>query len=746
MSFFRKYNKVTGLLAIALALFMAEEMFLLNTLEVQAAEFKHSHAGSCYTTGTMECTANHSIVTKSETVKRECKLCGVEKEHISNVYYDVCARFSVETEVYGVQKCKTCGEVNHSWGKAQPDPHMVETAILSCGKNENDTSGELWIKNTTPEWTTGEVTLNVGVNVNDRTLIMADSPYSWDGGGTWSGVSTRKVNENGTYTVYGKTARDAVVSESVKVTNIDRTAPVINSVNKNTEEWTNKDITITLQAVDVQPDGSEGCGMATQAYSYDGGKTYTGDNKFTVGQNGTYDIMLADKLNNINKVSVKVSNIDKTAPVIKSLVPDNTGWHNGPVTMAFVAEDNSGGSGLHEKAYSVDGINWYSEAELPVAKNGEYTAYVRDAAGNIVTKLFKISEIDITAPQIQEFRVYEDDIWQDKVRVTIVANDLQPDKSQGSGLHEKAYSIDGGKTWQSGNTFMAEEGKSYDVRVRDRMLWESKARIVTRKDFPYPSQKEETTNPTPTPEPETNPTPVPTPTPEITPEAGTETAPEFEEEPGMDEESDTEEVLGDSESEEDKKSGIKKTAEQKEAKINLSSNVIPNVYVADGADISEEKVTSQEETYSNKTILSKAIETEVTISENMSEDTGKTVKVIRNPWYSTAVGKTAIISMSTLLLGSLLGIVMFVLLFGVRVYCVEGKNSVKKLGSVLLHRTKEGYSVYLPELLLKSATVPRYRMKISPLLLKRVENARLLVESDEKNLEVLMQESIDFEL
>jgi len=84
--------------------------------------------------------------------------------------------------------------------------------------------------------------------------------------------------------------------------------------------------------------------------------------------------------------------------------------------------------------------------------------------------------------------------------------------------------------------------------------------------------------------------------------------------------------------------------------------------------------------------------------------------------------------------------------FVAAVYSFDEKKVQIKLGRVLLHRTKEGYSVYLPEFMLEKAFIPRYRIKVSAFLLKRVENARLLVQSDEKNLEVLIQETIDFEL
>lgn len=54
------------------------------------------------------------------------------------------------------------------------------------------------------------------------------------------------------------------------------------------------------------------------------------------------------------------------------------------------ARDNE--SGLAEKAYSLDKENWQSSNEIIVEKNGEYTVYVRDVAGNIASKLIVVEE------------------------------------------------------------------------------------------------------------------------------------------------------------------------------------------------------------------------------------------------------------------------------------------------------------------------------------------------------------------
>ena len=135
----------------------------------------------------------------------------------------------------------------------------------------------------------------------------------------------------------------------------------------------------------------------------------------------------------------------------------------------------------------------------------------------------------------------------------------------------------------------------------------------------------------------------------------------------------------------------------------------------------------------------------VVLEPKMSEKKNP-VHVVTPVWYTTPIGKTVIVSAGTLAAGTMIGALLWLYLFSVPVYCMEEKNRLYHLGRVLLHRTRDGYSVYLSDFMLQTSTLPKYRIKVSGILLKKMENERLLIESEEKNLEVLIQETIDFEL
>lgn len=688
-------------------------IFFSNGLIAHGADFKHNHTGACYTNGTGPCTSAHSTSVRTESSTKHCHNCGAQRTHTMYVYWDRCYGLGQDYELGGYHVCNTCGATGHTWGSTSAGTHMVSQKVLSCGKS-NVATGTLWIRNTLSDWTRENVILETGVSVYNSSLSMAAQPYSWDNQISWTGENTKQVSENGTYTVYAKSSDGTVVGESVNVTNIDRTAPVLKSVEPSIFEWTNQEVILSLVAEDVQPDGSTGCGLAETPYSYDGGVSYVADNNFTASDNGVYEVYLSDALGNKGQAQIEVTNIDKMAPVISDIARTNEGWQSQNVMMKVWAEDIESGSGLHEMAYSLDGEIWQTEPEFLFSENGVYAIYVRDVAGNMAVKEFDVNQIDITAPIIESIQAIPDRIWADKVEVIINAKDIQPDGSIGCGLNEIAYSVDGGLTWQESNTFVVETGIKYDVRVRDALLWESEEYIVERKDLPYPKPVQDI-NSNSSDNSQTN-----TEQPEAKPdETGQDDIITENEKPdGGDNEFDTK---------------VKSPyIDWNKANAAISEGL----YSFGNLFAQEESPVEDGYEISNSTVE----------LNNNADDNIREFQVIKMPWYTTTVGKTVIVSAGTLSAGTIIGIVVYLFIFSAGVYCIEDENREHKLGRVMIHRIKEGYSVFLSDMLLKGASIPKYRIKINSIMIKKVKNARLLVESNEKNLEVLMQESIDFEL
>lgn len=68
---------------------------------------------------------------------------------------------------------------------------------------------------------------------------------------------------------------------------------------------------------------------------------------------------------------------DDISPVIKKVTQQEKN---------IIIQADDAGVGLHEKAYSLDGVNWFSNNSLTVKKSGYYAVYVRDMLGNIAVE------------------------------------------------------------------------------------------------------------------------------------------------------------------------------------------------------------------------------------------------------------------------------------------------------------------------------------------------------------------------
>lgn len=263
--------------------------------------------------------------------------------------------------------------------------------------------------------------------------------------GTAYQSSNQFVLGAGQHTVYVRDAVGNIGTKSFTVDKIDTTAPSISAVNVPTgNSKVNKTVTVT--ATDSES------GLNAQAYSVDN-KTWQASNQFSL-DNGNYTMYVRDVAGNVSTKTFSVSGVDKVAPSITSVsVP--TAWANGNKTVSVTATD--AGSGLHAQAYSLDGTNWQADNKFTVG-TGNYTVYVRDAAGNMANKAFSVDKIDTTKPSISNVSIPTGNFKTDKT-ITVTATDGE------SGLHSTAYRIDNG-AWQANNQFTVDNG-NHTVSVRD---------------------------------------------------------------------------------------------------------------------------------------------------------------------------------------------------------------------------------------------------------------------------------------
>lgn len=255
-----------------------------------------------------------------------------------------------------------------------------------------------------------------------------------NGKGTYSFT----VTENGTYYIYAVDDADFVTSAPVDVNYIDKTAPTVDTIEKDPAvEWHNNTVTISGTVSDNQTTGNAaGSGVVSVVYStsatgyadnnYSSATYAEGKYTFTVPAeefNGTYYVWAIDDVGHVtetpNNIIVK---IDKTAPTeisMKYVEDTNKGWIErvlNVLTFGLVfkdeiyievhAEDNRADqdSGLLKYQYQLvadgqqlDENNWVDfisaneddEIKLDVAENENFLGkvYIRvwDVAGNYST-------------------------------------------------------------------------------------------------------------------------------------------------------------------------------------------------------------------------------------------------------------------------------------------------------------------------------------------------------------------------
>lgn len=239
----------------------------------------------------------------------------------------------------------------------------------------------------------------------------------------------------------------------------DKTAPVINSVSKDSDEW-RAEIILNVEASDRES------GIPTDAYSWDNGATW-GGKAHKITDNGTYLVIARDGAGNCTTPqSIVISNIDKEPPIIGSMKAVTLNPFNGygqEVQITATASDTK--CGMHDFPYSWDdGSSWVAEPVCKVRKNGTYKLFVRDKAGNQTASSVEVSTVDADSPEILKLNQYADHLvngYTKAAKLAIAAVDAL------SGMHSYPFSYNGGSNWTAKDEFEVKENGIYEVLVRD---------------------------------------------------------------------------------------------------------------------------------------------------------------------------------------------------------------------------------------------------------------------------------------
>ena len=233
-----------------------------------------------------------------------------------------------------------------------------------------------------------------------------------DGTEVNSNKATFTVKENGTYVFKAVNNSGNEDTESITISNIDTTPPILDLV-KNTDNWTKEPVIINATASDSSgikriqtPDGNWSTG-ATASYS--------------VKSNGSYTFIVEDNVGNTTTKTIDVTNIDDTIPsLILSQSPAK--WTNDVVVITAIGNDAQ--SGVKSIGLPDGTVVNGDKTSFNVKSNGTYNFVITDSVGNVGTKSITISNIDTTAPKLS-LKQDISSLTNGKVIITAVGTDSE---------------------------------------------------------------------------------------------------------------------------------------------------------------------------------------------------------------------------------------------------------------------------------------------------------------------------------
>ena len=369
--------------------------------------------------------------------------------------------------------------------------------------------------------------LTMRVKASDSNSGLARNCYSFDGGETWSDDPVHKVSL-GSYSGDNIKVRDKagnIASYDGRVwtaASFDGELPKIKDVRVKygAGGGTGSDGRKWYQTAEVCIEAEAG-GSPIDSYTFDG-ETYTRGNSRMFGRPeyikaGT--IAVVDEVGNVAMYDkdVDITNIDVKPPTIKSysFPGDGTRPVREITTTISAVDDLSGGLmyAISPKPLS-ESVRGYPDGDLDLEWSSDTAAeqfklsnvgrkydndwltdaatyitsgtilrkanagirwgvrlWVRDAAGNISYKDVVVNGgyIDQKGPDISEVTTEYKYFSPTTGIVKVYVAATEP--KNGSGLADKAYSFDGGKTWQSSNMTSIPVGSSIaagSIKVRDR--------------------------------------------------------------------------------------------------------------------------------------------------------------------------------------------------------------------------------------------------------------------------------------
>ena len=248
------------------------------------------------------------------------------------------------------------------------------------------------------------------------------------------------------------------------IVKVNSDSPVITEVTGNDAiDWV-KSTTLSVEATFKNKPNSE-------AYSFDGGKTWQKDNKKQFKQNGDVSIVVRDESNNLSAIyTEKIEMIDSVAPTLEVAVSNKLATitakdNDSGITNLMVTENDSEPKDFASVALTKETIMKYN-----AITDGNFYVWAKDKAGNVGKKKFTIGNpTNINNnnannngnSNISNNNNGNNNVIEEVITISNVSGNtsswtsnvtLKVNASTNKSNSKLVYSFDGGKTYQESNT------------------------------------------------------------------------------------------------------------------------------------------------------------------------------------------------------------------------------------------------------------------------------------------------------
>ncbi|MBO5094546.1 MAG: hypothetical protein J6C33_09335, partial [Lachnospiraceae bacterium] len=184
---------------------------------------------------------------------------------------------------------------------------------------ENTEYGKSGLDDAAYLWGVEDTDGNIIWDVRQEEAGEEDQPSETKQSEAWTGGNSYTASQNGTYACRIRDKAGNVTECRYTVSNIDRTAPEIDY--DRPDKWYDGENDITWIGNDLQPDGTEGSGLAEEAYSFDG-VSFTALNTQRIPGAGVYKVWIRDKVGNTAEYEIEILYDRKPSSKGENISPD----------------------------------------------------------------------------------------------------------------------------------------------------------------------------------------------------------------------------------------------------------------------------------------------------------------------------------------------------------------------------------------------------------------------------------------